>query len=460
MTNDLVKVLAKLNLEENYEGIIQYTLPIIVEHPEDYSALYCLGMAYVGRGDKSKGLKYLQILINKSLVICENNENKLFINRVKVQVVEITEISLHGGDKLGEKTIQMIIDIHKFGQEIGDKDLIKSTEEILKKWYHKRPLKTPIISLIPDSPFTLQVEPTNTCNLNCTMCPRTKMNRKIGFMEPSIFDEMLDSWKNKFSTKEIKHLIFETIILLIHRGSLKLFFMGESLLHPELNRLIESGNDKGCKVGLQTNGVLLQHDEIRRKLLRAKPGVIGISLDGIDSTSYESVRQGSRWEQVYKGIQLLHKERHEMGLDKKIWIMVSSIIPEWNQTSLERAEKFLSPIRPFVDHLGFIPLSRERDPKFYNENGDIILYSKETIIIPPNFDPLCIEPLTKLNVLWDGTVTACCYDIDGDMPIGHVSEGIDNIWNGDKIHKLQQALLNRETKMYPLCSACMGNSKS
>lgn len=452
-----MKILVKFNIEKNYEKIIKYTLPIIFDYPEDNIAYYCLGMAYIEKGDKSTGLKYLQTLINKSVNTNNDNSIKLSINHVIVQVLEIMEFSLHGGDVLGEKTIHMIRDINKLAQELGDNELTERTERILNRWWHTYPSKPSIIALIPDSPLTLQVEPTNACNLNCTMCPRSKMKRDVGYMEPSIFDEMLDSWTNKSVTIKIKHLIFGTTFSIIHGGSIKLFFMGEPLLHPKLNKLIESANGAGCKIGLQTNGVALANDKVRRKLLLAKPDVIGISLDGIDVASYESVRNGSNWAEICRGLAALSREREEMGLNKKIWIMVSSIIPKWDQSTLERSKRFLKQISSFVDHIGFIPLSCERDPEFFDEKGKIISYSN---VSPNSFkkqNGLCTEPFTKLNVLWDGTITACCYDINGDMPLGHVREGIDNVWKSSKMNRLQNDLLNNSTMMNPLCTICMGN---
>ncbi len=460
MKDNVMKVLSKLNSEENYESIIELTSLILIEHPEDIKVHYCLAMAYITKGDRTNGLKHLQNLITQSL--STNKENKLhrlFINRIILQTVEITELSLHGGDVLGKNTIQMVKEVKHYAHKLGEKNLEQSAENILKRWIHINSSNQPIVALIPDSPLTLQVEPTNACNLNCTMCPRSKMTRKVGFMDTAIFDEILGEWKNRVLVKQIQHLIFGTTFPIIKRGSIKLFFMGEPLIHNQLDKLIESGKRAGCTVGIQTNGIALINKEVRQKLLSAKPSVIGISLDGINEMSYQSVRQGAHLLDICKGLEGLHKEREEMNLHRKIWIMISSIIPEWNQTSLERAQRFLEPIRPFVDHIGFIPLSRERDPQFYDENGKITLYRKQPIASISKLQPLCVEPFTKLNVLWDGSITPCCYDIDCDMLLGQVKDGIDTIWKSNKVKELQYALLNQDIKKYHLCSVCMGNNK-
>lgn len=458
MKKELLDILSKFNLEGYHENIIKYTMPVLSENSKDYKAFYCIGMAYIAKGDRTDGLKYLEKLISKSANYVKDKEANLFIKRVTVQVVEISEVYLNSGDVFGEKTIDIIRDINKLAHKISDKEMIDSTDGIIRRWYHKGTSKKPIVAQLPESPHVLQIEPTNICDLNCTMCPRSKMTRGLGYMDPTMFSEMLNSWENRCATVPIKHLIFGTNILLTRRGSLKLFFMGEPLLHPNLNKLIEIGNSEGCKVGLQTNGTMLEKEEVRRKLLSAVPSVIGVSLDGIDPSSYESVRQGSRWDQLYCGLELLSNEREKMGLNKKIMITVSSIIPKWTQESLKRSEKFLDPIRPYVDYIGFVPLSCERDLEFFDDKGELVAYNKQSDINYNTSGSLCVEPFTKLNVLWDGTVTACCYDIDGEMPLGHVSQGIDNIWRSNKMVELHRSLLNKDTSLHPLCAICRSKS--
>lgn len=461
MKDATMNILSKLNSEGNYREIIRLISPILIENPEDIKTQYCLAMAYVASGDKSKGLKHLQNLISKSLnTNKESKLHKLFVSQVIVQTAELTELSLHGGDTLGANTLQMVKEVKHYAHKLGDSNLEVSAENILRRWIHKNSSNHSIVTLIEDSPLTLQIEPTNACNLNCTMCPRSKMTRKIGFMDTAIFEEMLGGWKNKLIIKNLQHLIFKNTFSIIKRGSLKLFFMGEPLLHSQLDKLVEMGNLAGCTVGIQTNGIELINKAVRQKLLSAKPSVIGISLDGINTMSYEAVRQGSNWMAICNGLKQLYMEREEMNLHKKIWLMISSIIPKWDQPSLERAQRFLEPIRPFVDHIGFIPLSCERDPKFYDENGNIKLYNKQPINKVSALHPLCAEPFTKLNVLWNGSITPCCYDIDGDMLLGHIKDGIDNVWKSRKVRELQDALLNKAVEKYPLCSACMSNKYS
>jgi len=456
MKAEMKQALSTLNDAGDFDGMIRLALPAAEEKPADIKARYCLAMAYLAKGDWTGGLKHLQTIIDQSSRDNRGDKpHRLFVNQIILQSVEIAEMMLHGGDSLGKNTLQLVKDVKKYGQKSGEKELELNAEKILSRWIHKNAFGQPVVAFIPGSPMILQVEPTNICNLNCTMCPRSKMTRSLGYMEPELFDEMLAGWENKVMVKPLRHWIFGTTIPMMKRGSIKLFFMGEPLIHPKLDALIESGNRAGCQVGIQTNGTAFIQQEIREKVLAAKPSVIGISLDGIHEMSYGAVRKGARWKEICDGLEALHRERRESGLEKKVLIIVSSILPEWDQASQERARKFLEPIRPFVDQIGFVPLSRERDPEFYDENGDMVSYEKERIDDAVKQRPMCTEPLTKLNVLWDGRITPCCYDIDCEMPLGHVYEGIDQVWRSGKVKALQAALLDQDYEKHPLCTACM-----
>lgn len=456
MKAEVKRALSTLNDAGDFDGMIRLALPVAEEKPADIKVRYCLAMAYITKGDLPSGLKHLQTIIDQSLRDNRGDKpHRLFVNQIILQSVEIAEMMLHGGDSLGKSTLQLVKDVKKYGQRSGEKELMLNAEEILSRWVHKNASGQPVVAFIPDSPMILQVEPTNICNLNCTMCPRSKMTRSLGYMEPELFDEMLAGWENKVMVKPLRHRIFGTTNPMMKRGSIKLFFMGEPLIHPKLDALVESGNRAGCKVGIQTNGVALIDQEVRERLLTAKPSVIGISLDGINERTFQSVRRGARWMDLCKGLEALHRQRRDMGLEKKVVFLVSSILPEWDQASQERARKFLEPIRPFVDQIGFVPLSRERDPEFFNEKGDMVAYEKERMDGAAKQRPMCTEPLTKLNVLWDGRITPCCYDIDCEMPLGHVHEGIDQVWRSGKVKALQAALLDQDYEKHPLCTACM-----
>ena len=66
----------------------------------------------------------------------------------------------------------------------------------------------------------------------------------------------------------------------------------------------------------------------------------------------------------------------------------------------------------------------------------------------------CFAPSEALNVLHDGRVVACCYDVYGEMELGNLSsQNLKQIQNGKKIKELSKRLKNREIEGLP-CEYC------
>lgn len=74
---------------------------------------------------------------------------------------------------------------------------MKELEEYIKNelelyCFLKNP--TPKVSYLPANVY---IEPTNACNLNCIMCARKKMYRKLGYLKLSDFKKIIDKFVNK-----------------------------------------------------------------------------------------------------------------------------------------------------------------------------------------------------------------------------------------------------------------------
>jgi hypothetical protein len=73
---------------------------------------------------------------------------------------------------------------------------IRSYEDINILYTQKIPFLFPRLlgSNYKDSPVppSLQLEPTNFCNLRCVSCPRDNMTREKGFMEFNLFKKIID----------------------------------------------------------------------------------------------------------------------------------------------------------------------------------------------------------------------------------------------------------------------------
>lgn len=413
---------------------------------------YSMAMEMISKGTVKQGLELLTEVSTPPADA--NGEAAHFADAAFIQLVLIHEIRLKMSESLGQATLARVERVKKSSQKNGDKHTATQADDLLKRWVHDSGKGSPVIALHPDSPLILQLEPTNHCNLRCSMCPRTHMTRPRGYMEPVVFQQALEQWDNRLRTLVLPHLTGSGQTVLKRGGALRLFFMGEPLLHPQIHEYILAGRLMGCTVGFQTNGQALKTPELVDRILEAGPTGIGISLDGITPTTYEAVRQGARWEAMQQNLRLLWERRKYLGMEKAVAINVCSILPKLDPKQADAARAFLKPIEQYVDSISFVPLSREWDPIFYDAAGQQVTYERKKPEKPAKGKPACLEALTKLNVLWNGVITPCCFDIDGEAALGTVDQGIDNVWQSKRAKNLRCGLLRNRIEE-TLCNRCL-----
>jgi hypothetical protein len=308
----------------------------------------------------------------------------------------------------------------------------------------------------PRSPHTLQVEPTNRCNLKCTMCPRTTaMRRPPADMSVETYAQLLEGWSGAAPRFGMRiHAFGSSPLEFSWPGLVKLFFLGEILMHDNFAELVRVTRRRGAAVMPMTNGALLIRRSIRRKVIESDIQQLGISLDGIDAASYEAVRTGAAWAAVRDGILALCDELEAAGRRSSIRLHVNSILPEGAE-SAERNRGFLRPVIERVDSHSQTRISAAHPATFIDASGALteIAHGSTAITVDR---PSCFETLTKLNVLSDGRMTPCCTDIDGRMELGRMDRTVDEVWNDPATLALHRAHLTHRLEDYDLCRHCLG----
>lgn len=272
-------------------------------------------------------------------------------------------------------------------------------------------------------PQKLMVEPTNICNLNCIMCPRDKHTRKPGQMDMELFKKIIDE------TCELGILYLE------------LARYGESLLHPQIFEMVRYAKEKGFKnVGFPTNGLLL--DETKAKeALDSGLDYITFSLDSLNKDDYEKIRVGGKFETAMENIGRLIDLKKSGGY-KKPNIAVTSVNMELTHAELKEFREYWKKrgadrtvIHSFITYGGLTPdLSVNR--------WDTRVYA-------------CSQIWKILVVMWDGSATVCCADINCIINVGDAKkERIIDIWNGEKLRALRRMHINHEIEKLPLCNNC------
>jgi radical SAM protein with 4Fe4S-binding SPASM domain len=277
------------------------------------------------------------------------------------------------------------------------------------------------------SPSELILEITNHCNLECIMCPRPNMKRKLGFMSFDLFKTIIDQVKNK-------------VELVYLAGGL-----GEPTIHPRLKEMIEYCKVTDVRVGISTNATLL-NDKICDAILSSRPDVMLLSLDGATCETHEKIRIGSDFKKTMEGVERFLRKKEEKGC-KEIFTIVQMIyMPE---NSFEAA------------------LFRKKWNKF-NSVNDIRLkkflhlqgadhYPEVESSERSNLPMVCIHPWRQMAISWNGTVAICCRDYNYRHLLGDLTkQTISEVWNGTKMKTYRYLLASGQKEKIELCKNCAG----
>ena len=225
------------------------------------------------------------------------------------------------------------------------------------------------------------IEITNTCNLSCDFCIKNKRNNK--FMSINEFEIIL---------KKLKGL---TNYLYFH-------ILGEPLLHPKINELIDLATSYGYKINITTNGYLID------KIIDNKNiNMINISLHSYNEKY--NIPLDSYLSNIFKVVDNLINNNTLVNL--RLWVNnkynndIIKQINEYYHTNI-KLEKCTIKKNLYLDfNKNFI--WPDLNNNYYNELGK------------------CYGLITHFGILVDGTIIPCCLDSEGIINLGNIFN--DNI---------------------------------
>lgn len=307
-------------------------------------------------------------------------------------------------------------------------------------------------------PFKLKMECSSICNLRCKMCPlHVGLTRKQGYLEFKKFKYIFDQIKPAY---------------------LNLTGIGEPFLNKDLFEIIKYAKKKNAMVKLDSNGMLLNKENIK-KILDTKIDIISVSIDGVDKESYEKIRVGSNFEQVKNNVKNLVDERNRIKSDTRVHMFF--VLQE---TNIEKLPDFIRLAEwlgvnyvagSFVVTLGKnsninnkILKKRRIILEKIRETEELCKKSKMQISITPLLEYLkgekysdsynnnkpCYMPWYSTFITWDGYVNPCDFSCDNEIVFGNVfKEPFKKIWNNEK-YKNFRLNVNRDRTKIKLCNGC------
>lgn len=276
-------------------------------------------------------------------------------------------------------------------------------------------------------PLVFNLETTNMCALNCKNCPRDSMSREIGFMDYSLFKDIIE---------EISEY---------QRGIVWLHHFGDPLLHPKLTEFVDYAYGKGVYTGISITGNSLTKQRAK-KLANSEISLIRFSFMGVGE-NFENIQEGADYEKVKGNIEyLLSLDRGETDVEGEM--LISS------KTGEEEKEKFLSIWEDSVS------VSFKETHDWIGDNKEVreVVKNKGDSKKPKS---KCWVPWHSVSILWNGDVVPCCRDYDGFYRIGNLrKESLENIWNNSKMRKFRILHHNGLKNKLRLCKDCQTSRMS
>ncbi len=329
------------------------------------------------------------------------------------------------------------------------KQKIKTAVSLIKKgqfdlvWYKLLKLLG-FKEVVPPLPHWLIVEPNNTCNFRCPLCPvgSKTLNRSPFFMPFDNYKRIIDQVRG-----------YVTKILL--------FNYGESFFHKDIFKMIRYAVDSNIYVKISTNGSMFLDFNFCRKVINSGLQELIIELDGASQKTLEQYRVGSNFENITKGIRNIVKARKELKT-KNPKIVVLFIIMKHNEDEISKVKRMVKDfgVDEFMKKTCFIydgPNFQEKANRFLPVKYPFSRYYKDR---EGKFH-LKGQILNKCNIVnasmainSNGDVVPCCYDSYSKHIMGNVfKDSIKSIWRGKKYQEFRKQIKKDRSKI-DICRTC------
>lgn len=164
------------------------------------------------------------------------------------------------------------------------------------------------------------------------------------------------------------------------------------------------------------------------------------SVLGHSKEVHENIMRGIDHEKVLKNIQDILQLRKILKMNGPIIETVMYIMPE---NKNERAQ-FNKYCRGVIDHVCEVGNISEQFAKFKREDNSI-----------PSRNKTCKNLWERMTIFWNGDVTICCADLDGNYVLGNLKEkSIRDIWNSNQLLLIRKWHKEKSFQKIPLCFKC------
>ena len=295
---------------------------------------------------------------------------------------------------------------------------------------------------MPGYPYMLQIEPTNLCNLACTVCPsgRNELNRERRHMTLDEFRSVIDDMED--------YLLF-----------LVMWDWGEPLLNPQLPAMIRYASDRDIRTVTSTNGHFSDDESFLEDLLTSGLSTMIVAIDSLSEESYEMYRRKGSLTRALDGLKKIIAIRNRTGA--KTEIVLRMVIMKQNEHELSvmrKTAKEIGVARFTVKTANPTCGTACMDPAIVPDNPEYRRYE----YMPGTYERIrtdagCSYIWFMSNIQSNGDVVPCTCDYDGEMKIGNIrTQKFSGIWDSPAYRELRKKIYNKDGVMGK-CRHCDSN---
>lgn len=296
------------------------------------------------------------------------------------------------------------------------------------------------------------IEVSAVCNLDCITCPR-----QTGVTPEDLELMPLDTYYT------VADAIFPKI------RDVNFIGLGESLMHPQIEKIIAYAKSKYVGVNMTSNGTIMT-PKIIDKIISSGLDSIAFSVDGGTKETFEAIRVNARFEKVKRNIKRLIAQKKELGVERP-WIAMGLVLMKTNIHELADVVRLCAELEvPTLNSENVFTWSHQMEAELPLYNGmtqaheDAIGHAKTVAdelgitLELPNFEiqppgPCSYQPHRHFVVTWRGDLRPCCnlyhpyhYVFQGqkkyapETTMGNLlKEDLDTIWNKPEYVSFREA---------------------
>jgi len=298
-------------------------------------------------------------------------------------------------------------------------------------------------------PTHVMIEPTNYCNLKCTLCPvNNGMDRSKGYMDFNSIKKVID---------EIGDYLFFVF----------LWDWGEPFLNSSIYEMISYVKRRGIRAVSCTNGHPFANVDNVDKVIHSGLDTLIVAMDGISQETYQRYRQGGNLESVLQGIRTIVARKRSLN-SKTPLINLRFIVMKHNEHEIPGLKDLAKSLG--VDALTFMTLNPYIDD-VYSESKSI-KNVKDNEFLPKDYsyrrfayaedgesrirlkNNPCKHLWNNPVIHWNGTVCPCASDYNGKYTLGNLKKDtFEGIWFGDPYRQIRSQFHTNCGKL-SLCREC------